>query len=716
MEKFRGVVERVTYSDEEKGFSVLKISCKEYSGLITIVGNMASLSVGSVVTVEGNWTINVKFGKQLNVQKWEEALPASIYGIEKYLGSGLIRGVGPKFAKLIVNQFGAETIDVIENEPLRLLDIPNIGQKRVNMIKSAWTEQKDIKNIMLFLQEHGVSTAFGYRIYKAYGNQSIKKIKENPYTLVDDVYGIGFKTADSIALKLGVPNESYSRCRAGVFYVLNKLSEDGHCYASLNNLKEKGKEILNVEDHIIVMTFDHLYTLKDLICEDDKEIIYLPPFYFSELGTAKRIKEIHSYKAKNILIINPDNAIEQLKQNNSIKYDDIQLAAIKTAITSKFSVITGGPGVGKTTITKAIIDILKQNHKKILLAAPTGRAAKRMTEICGISAKTIHRLLEVAPTKGFGKNTENKLKGDVLILDESSMIDILLMYNLLKAIPDEMTVIMIGDVDQLPCVGAGNVLKDIISSEAVPVVKLTHIYRQAMGSKIITNAHKINHGQMPDLSGGINSDFFFIEGNEPLKLIELIKDLCSKRLPKHYNVNPIHDIQVLTPMKKGDLGTDNINKTLQSSLNHNTYMLKHGATEYRLGDKVMQVKNNYDKDVFNGDIGIISNVNAIDKTLTVNFDGKNINYDILELDELVLSYAITVHKSQGGEFPIVVMPFTFKHFVMLKRNLLYTGITRARKAVILIGEKEAIKYAVKNNDAQARNTRLAERLTNIYTV
>lgn len=710
MEKLRGVVERITYTDEEKGFSVIKVKCKNYSELVTFVGNISSVNVGSVITAQGNWSINPKFGRQFNVEEWEESLPADIYGIEKYLGSGLIRGVGPKFAKLIVNTFKEHTIDIIENEPLRLLDIPNIGRKRIEFISSAWQEHKDIKNIMIFLQKMGVSTAFGYRIYKAYGEESINKIKENPYDLADNVYGIGFKTADTIAMKLGISKESYNRCRSGVFYTLNKMSEDGHCYAPLDDLIEEGKEILDIDHTIIVMTFSHLRFIKELICEEDDNVIYLPPFYFSEVGISKRIKQIIAYKEPEEQKIDVEKAIGFLKNQRDISYDYIQIDAIKTALTSKISVITGGPGVGKTTITKAIIDIFKQNNKTVLLTAPTGRAAKRMSEVCGIEAKTIHRLLECSPMDGFGKNTENKLTGDVLIIDEASMIDLLLMYNLLKAVPDNMKLIIVGDVDQLPSVGPGNVLNDIIESGIIPVIKLTHIYRQAAGSSIITNSHKINKGEMPRLSSNPSSDFFFIEENRPPKIIALIRDLCCRRLPKYYNVNPISDIEVLTPMKRGETGTDNLNGELQRILNPNGYLLRKGAAPYRLGDKVMQIKNNYDKDVFNGNIGIISSVDVINKTLTVDYEGHFVNYDILELEELSLSYAITIHKSQGGEFPIVVMPFTYKHMVMLQRNLLYTGITRAKKALVIVGERDAIKYAVENDNSQKRRTLLAKRL------
>ena len=675
------------------------------------MGNMASVSVGAVVAVTGTWTHNAKYGRQFSVSTWEESIPATVYGIEKYLGSGLIKGIGPKFAKEIVKLFGENTIEVIEKEPHRLIEVPKIGKKRVDMITKAMEQTREVKNIMVFLQEHNVSTAFGYRIFKVYGDRSISVIKENPYKLADDVWGIGFKTADQIASKLGMEKESFDRLRAGMFYTLNQFAEDGHCYATRTELSEKSAEILEIEQGKIASTIETLITNRDLILAMPDNI-YLPPFYYSEVGVARRIKEILTAMNQNA-ISDFDKAIAELQDKSAIQYDDVQIQAIKLATSSKFCVITGGPGTGKTTTTKAIIDLFKLSGRKILLAAPTGRAAKRMSEATGKESKTIHRLLESKPPEGFGKNADNPLDGDILVLDECSMVDVLLMYNTLKAVPNTMTVILVGDIDQLPAVGAGNILGDIIESGAVPVVRLTRIFRQAMGSKIITNAHKINNGNIPDLSGGKNSDFFFIsiEDGDKERVVNEIVSLCSERLPTYYKVNPISDIQVLTPMRRGDSGADNLNKLLQATLNKdNKICLRRGATEYRTGDKVMQVKNNYDKDIFNGDIGVISSVNIEDKSLVVNFDGRQVEYDILELDELVLSYAITVHRSQGGEFPIVVIPFTMSHFIMLQRNLLYTGVTRAKRVVVIVGEKRAVAYAVKNAISGKRNTMLAEQL------
>lgn len=711
MEKLRGVVERITYENEDTGYSVIKIKSKGYIDLITVVGSMATINVGSVVTLKGLWVSNPKYGRQFEVKEWEESLPASIYGIEKYLGSGLIKGIGPVYAKKIVNLFKEETMNIIEENPDKIIEVPGIGKKRVEMIKKAWQDQKEVKNIMIFLQSYGVSTSFGSRIYKVYGNDSVEVMKENPYKLADDVYGIGFKTADALAAKLGIDRESFKRCRAGIFYTLSHLSEEGHCYATSEQLVEKCVEILEIEEPKIVMSVDYLCKEKELIREEDG-IIYLPPFYYSEVGVSKRLRHI-MISGTEKKVMNGDNIIDELEKQGNIIYDDIQKEAIRMAQSSKVMVLTGGPGTGKTTTINGIINLFKKSGMNVLLAAPTGRAAKRMSETTGMESKTIHRLLECKPPEGYKKNEENLLEGDVLIIDEASMIDIILMYNLLKAIPDHMIIVIVGDIDQLPSVGAGNVLQDIISSGVVPTIKLERIFRQAMGSKIITNAHKINKGENPDLSGGRNSNFFFMEEEDKDKIINTIKELCTKRLPKYYNANPIRDIQVLSPMQKTETGAANLNIVLQSVLNKNHIFLKRGATEYRLHDKVMQIRNNYDKEVFNGDIGFISYVDTEERVLKVDFDGVEVEYEALELDELVLAYATTIHKAQGSEYPIVVIPISFSHYVMLQRNLIYTGITRAKSILVLIGSKSAVYTAVKNNDVKNRNTRLDKRLREV---
>ncbi len=711
MDKLSGMVERITYKNEKNGFSVIKLKVKGYRELVTIVGDLLNLNVGSVIEAEGSWTLNLKFGKQFKVTSWEETLPTDIEGIEKYLGSGLIKGIGLKYAKMIVSEFGTQTLHVIENEPHRLMAVPKLGKKKVEALVKGWEEQKDVKNLMMFLQKMNISISLGYKIFKVYGKDSIIKLKENPYRLIDEVNGVGFKTSDVLAEKIGVDRESYQRCRAGIFYILEFFGKsEGHCYMPFEELVKRSSKILGIEDCKIIMIYDYLIKNGELIFENPDKV-YLPPFYHSEVGLAKRIKSIvnfprfKKYPEKKIY-----KEIKVSEKQNNISYDDSQKNAIKTAVSSNFSVVTGGAGVGKTTITKAIIDVFRNLGKEVILAAPTGRAAKRMAEVTNLEAKTIHRLLESKKGKGFGKNSENKLIGHVLIIDESSMIDLILMYNLLKAVPDSMTVILVGDVNQLPSVGAGNVLKDIIDSGTVPVINLTKIYRQALTSSIVLNSHKINKGEIPNLTKNVNSDFFFIEENNSEKIVEKIAKLCSERLPEFYKVNPIYDIQVLTPMKKGIIGTDNLNKVLQSKLNLNSNCLKFGSTIYRIGDKVMQVKNNYDKEVFNGDMGIISGIDEDEEFLEVEFDSKVIKYGTSELEEIVLSYACTIHKSQGGEYPIVIIPLSLSHFVMLERNLLYTGVTRAKNVCIIIGEKSALVRAVKNNVARKRYTCLSERL------
>ena len=710
MEHLRCVVERITYQNADNGYTVLKCAVKNYSDLVTVVGTMPDTHVGSVLSLEGIWKMDARYGRQFSVEKFEETLPATVYGIEKYLGSGLVKGVGPKFAKRIVEKFGKDTLDIIEDTPDKLLTVQGIGKVRVDRIKTSWQEQKEIKNIMLFLQSHEVSTSHATKIFKTYGSESIAIVKENPYCLADDIWGIGFKTADSIAQKMGIDKGKFVRLRSGIFYTLNKLAEAGHCYATREQLIGKARELLEVEDAELEITLDEMIRTNDVIREvaGEQEAVYLPPYYFSESGCAKRLFRLMSCGKKK-----SEDAEEILKKvaaSSEITYDEIQWKAVKTAISSKVMVLTGGPGTGKTTTTLGIISAYKQAGCQIILAAPTGRAAKRMSEATGMEAKTIHRLLEYKPPEGYQKNEEYPLEGDVLILDECSMIDIMLMYNLLKALPEQMSLILVGDIDQLPSVGAGNVLRDIIDSGCVPVVRLTRIFRQAQGSRIIMNAHRINKGESIDMRGGKDSDFFFVTKESNQEVLDTIVQYCRTNLPRYYHVDPLQDIQVLTPMQRGECGAVNLNQVLQEAMNPSKIFLRRGGTQYRLKDKVMQIRNDYDKEVFNGDIGTITKVDMEERELTVLFDEREIIYDVTELDELTLAYAVTIHKSQGSEYPIVVMPFTMSHFVMLQRNLLYTGVTRAKKILVLVGEKKAVYYAIKNETTTGRNTMLARRL------
>ncbi len=710
MDHLRCVVERITYQNADNGYTVLKCAVKNAQDLVTVVGIMPDTHVGSVLALEGVWKVDAKYGRQFSVEKFEETLPATVYGIEKYLGSGLIKGVGPKFARRIVEKFGKDTLDVIEENPDALIEVEGIGRVRVERIRKSWEEQKEIKNIMLFLQGHEVSTSHATKIFKTYGSDSISVVQENPYRLADDIWGIGFKTADTIAEKMGIEKDRFIRLRSGILYTLNKLSENGHCYAVREQLIQAAVQLLEVEEAELEITLDEMLRTEDVIREE--EAIYLPPFFFSETGCAKRLLKLLA--AERRVQMDVDTVMETVMgragQGQHITYDEVQLEAIRAAVSSKIMVLTGGPGTGKTTTTMGIIAAYRAAGCRIVLAAPTGRAAKRMSEATGMEAKTIHRLLEYKPPEGYQRKEENPLEGDVLILDECSMIDIMLMYNLLKAMPEQMTLIMVGDTDQLPSVGAGNVLKDIISSGRIPVVRLCRIFRQARGSRIIMNAHRINKGEQIDMRGGRDSDFFFAAKETNEEVVELLVKYCTENLPRYYHVDALQDIQVLTPMQRGVCGAANLNQVLQEAMNPGSIFLRRGGTQYRLHDKVMQIRNDYDKEVFNGDIGVINHVDMEERELTVNFDGREVVYDVSELEELTLAYATTIHKSQGSEYPIVVMPFTMSHYVMLQRNLLYTGVTRAKKILVLIGEKKAVWYAVKNETTADRNTKLAERL------
>lgn len=705
MIKIRCVIERITYQNSENGYSIMKAKVKGYNDLVTLVGHLLDVPVGSVLLCEGEWKVDPKYGSQFAANSWEEVMPASIYGIEKYLGSGLVKGIGPKFAKMIVAQFGLETIEVIENDIQRLYEVAGIGKKRVDKIAESWEKQKEIKNVMIFLQGYGVSTAYAAKIYRQYGKESIEKVKENPFRLADDIWGIGFKTADAIAAKMGYEKSDLRRCRSGVLYALGQLSNEGHVYAQEEQLLKVTKELLEVEEEPVGQAIREMIQAKDLIIEE--EAIYLPPFYYAECGTANRILALLEQAEHSKLATHCDLAA--LTKESGIVYDEVQLAAIQQAIKSKVMVLTGGPGTGKTTTTQGIIAALKSAGLRILLAAPTGRAAKRMGEATGMEAKTIHRLLEYNPMDGYKRNEENQLEADALIVDECSMIDILLMNNLMKAIPATMRLILVGDIDQLPSVGAGNVLRDVIDSAKVPVVRLTRIFRQAQSSRIVMSAHAINQGRMPDVSNGKESDFFFIKQENPELVLQEIVKLVRDRLPKAYQL-PTSKIQVLTPMQRGIVGAANLNTTLQSALNSAPAGVNRGGYTYKQGDRVMQIRNNYDKGVFNGDLGYVEAVDMEEKSLLANFDGISVAYEASELDELSLAYATTIHKSQGSEYPIVVMPVLMNHYVMLQRNLIYTGITRAKKICILVGTSKALAFAIRNLSVLKRNTQLKERL------
>jgi exodeoxyribonuclease V alpha subunit len=718
----RGQIERITYANEESSYTVVRVKVHGRKDLVTVIGNIVNPTPGEIISMKGEWGNHPKYGEQFKVVFCQCTTPATVYGIEKYLGSGLVKGIGPVMAKRIVKKFKEETLNVIEKDIQQLADIEGIGKKRIAMIKKAWDEQKEIRSIMIFLQSHGVSSGYSAKIYKQYGNESIKIVKENPYRLATDIFGIGFLTADKIAQKLGFAKDSELRAAAGILHVLHEMTDEGHVYYPYEPLIEKCKEILDIDREIIVKAIGTIAADERIVIEDlnqniddfkeNHKAIYLIGYHIAETNLSARLKTlIHTPQA--IRKIDSEKAIEWVQEKLSIILAEKQIEAVRCVTGNKVMVITGGPGTGKTTIINAIIRIFSVIKTRIMLAAPTGRAAKRMMETTGHEAKTIHRLLEYSMRKGgFQKNADSPLDCDLLIIDEASMIDTLLMHHLLKAIPSNATFVLVGDVNQLPSVGAGNVLKDIIESKAVPVVELNEIFRQAKESSIIVNAHLINEGKMPNLRSSQDKldDFYFIEQEDPQKVMELIITLVKERIPKRFGFNPIDDIQVLTPMHRGIVGASNLNMELQKAMNPGDEGVNRFGRLYKVNDKVMQISNNYDKEVYNGDIGRIISINEEDQEIAVSIDDREITYDYSELDELVHAYAVSIHKSQGSEYPAVVIPILTQHYILLQRNLLYTGVTRGKKLVVIIGTKKAMAIAVKNNKTQKRYTLLNERM------
>lgn len=717
----QGQIERITYTNDDNGFTIAKVKVYGHRDLVTVVGTLMAPTPGEILKMRGEWTNHPKYGEQFKVVQYRSLVPASVYGIQKYLSSGLIKGIGPIMAKRIVKQFGKGTLNVIENEIDKLANVDGIGPKRIGMIKKAWAEQNEIREVMIFLQTHGVSSGYATKIFKHYGSRSIAVVRENPYRLATDIFGIGFVTADQIAEKLGFAKDSELRAEAGILYVLNQLAEEGHVYYPYEPLIAKCQEILQVGREVIVHAFGIITLEKRIVIEDlnqnieefkeNNKAVYLSRFYVSETSIASRMKTLIG-APKSIRKIESDKAIEWVQKQLAITLAKNQVAAVQRAVENKVMVITGGPGTGKTTIINAILKIFSRLGVKVLLAAPTGRAAKRMNETTGHEAKTIHRLLEYSIQKGgFQKNEENPLDCHLLILDEASMIDTILLHHLLKAIPPEATVILVGDVNQLPSVGAGNVLKDIIGSGAVPVVELNEIFRQAKESLIIVNAHKINAGILPSLGrSGPKDDFYFIEQEDPERVLSIILELTKDRIPTRFRLDPVDDIQVLTPMHKGTVGAGNLNVELQKALNPGEYGLVRGNRNFRVDDKVMQIKNNYDKEVFNGDIGRITRIDQENHEVTIVFDGRDVPYDYTDLDEIVLAYAVSVHKSQGSEYPAIIVPILTQHYVLLQRNLIYTAVTRGRRLVVVIGTRKAMSIGIGNDKTEKRYTYLRYRL------
>ena len=720
--ELRGQIERITFTNEENGYTVARVRVYGRKELVTVIGSIINPTPGEILSMKGEWGRHPKFGEQFKIAFCETAVPATVNGIEKYLGSGLVRGIGPVMAKRIVKRFKEETLNVIERDIEQLTGIAGIGPKRIGMIKKAWEEQKEVRAIMIFLQSHGVGSGYAARIYKHYGNEAIDVVRENPYRLATDVFGIGFVTADKIAEKLGFAKDSELRAEAGILYVLKELSDEGHVYYPYEPLIAKCKEILDIDREIIAKAVAILTEGKSIVIEDlnrdaavfkeNHKAVYLAGYHTAETHLAGRIKAlIRTPRA--VRKIDSEKAIPWIQEKLAITLAEKQIEAIRAVAGHKVLVITGGPGTGKTTIINAIIRIFSGIGTKILLAAPTGRAAKRMTEATGHEAKTIHRLLEYSFQKGgFQRDDNSPLGCDLLIVDEASMIDTILMHYLLKAVPPGATFVMVGDVNQLPSVGPGNVLKDVIDSGAVPVVELNEIFRQARESSIIVNAHLINRGEMPNLKSDRDKldDFYFIEQEDPQKVLELIITLVRERIPKRFGFDPLDDIQVLTPMHRGIAGSSNLNVELQKALNPGEEGVARMGRLYRVGDKVMQISNNYDKEVYNGDIGRITGIDTEAQELTVLIDGRDIPYGFSDLDELCHAYAVSIHKSQGSEYPAVVIPVLTQHYILLQRNLLYTGVTRGKKLVVIVGTKKALAIAIKNNKTEQRYTLLSERV------
>ena len=717
LENLEGVVERIVYVNEENHYTVAHLVPEGRGRVepVTIVGNLAALNTGEIVRAQGRWVNHKQFGRQFVVEKFESVLPRTVVGIKKYLGSGLIKGIGETFADRIVDKFGEQTLEIIDNFSARLREVDGIGPERARRIKEAWTAQKSIRDIMIFLQGHGIGSAHAAKIYKQYGEQAISQVRENPYRLAKDIHGIGFKTADGIAAKLGIAKDSIHRLKAGVIYTLERATDDGHVCLPREMLAQAATELLETELASIENAINLLVVGGDIVIEDD--FVYLASLCRAERGVATKVRDLIAAGLE-LPPLDIDKALVWVEQKTGVALAAAQQDAIRTALKSKMCVITGGPGVGKTTIVNDIVKILRAKNCQVLLAAPTGRAAKRMSETTGAPAQTIHRLLKYDPHEGgFTHNERRPLKGDMIIIDEVSMLDIMLANHLLKAIPLGASVVFVGDVDQLPSVGPGNFLRDLIDSGVVPVVRLTEIFRQAKDSSIITNAHRVNEGQMPEFDAPGESDFFFIHEEDPEQVLATIKKLCAERVPAKFGFDPMRDVQVLTPMHKGVCGSENLNRELQATLNpHGPVVQRFGRT-YRVNDRVMQIRNNYDKDVFNGDLGRVKRIDLVDQQVIVEIDelgskdsGREVTYEFDDLDELLPAYAISVHKSQGNEYPCVIVPLLTQHFVLLQRNLLYTAITRGKKLVILIGSKKALAIAIRNNKTAARFTRLRERL------
>lgn len=712
LDRLEGLVERVTFHNADSGFCVLRLKVRGERELITLIGHTPTVAPGEYASASGTWVTDREHGRQFKAVFVKISPPTTLTGIERYLGSGMVKGIGPVYAGRLVKAFGAAVFDTIEQTPARLREVEGIGEVRAKKITSGWADQKIIREIMVFLHGNGVSTSRAVRIFKSYGQEAVAVVTDNPYRLAQDIRGIGFLSADTIAQKVGIARDSPLRARAGVSYALAEAAGEGHCGLPRSELVSLAVKLLDIEQPVIEAAIDQELAEQIVIADtvDGIPSVFLASLYNAERSIVSQIKRLRSGTPP-WSSVDTDKAIRWVEQKLKIELADSQKQAVRLALSSKVLVITGGPGVGKTTLVNSILTILRAKQVKALLCAPTGRAAKRLSESTGLEAKTIHRLLEINPVNGeFKRNEDFPLECDVLVADECSMVDVPLANQLLKAVATTTAVIFVGDVDQLPSVGPGQVLADLIDSGAVPVVRLIEVFRQAASSRIVRSAHQINQGVFPSLPDrGEISDFYFVPADEPETIARTVVDLVKTRLPRKFQVDPVRDIQVLCPMNRSLTGARGLNQLLQEALNPpGENSIEKFGYRFSVADKVMQIQNNYDKDVYNGDIGFVTQIDPAEQELTAAFDEHVVTYGFSELDELVLCYATTIHKSQGSEYPVVVIPFSTQHYMMLKRNLIYTGITRGKRLVVLVGQKRALAMAVKGRQAERRWSKLAE--------